>query len=93
MLAYSDPASSPVSYQLNPVQREPVCTALNSAILGKPLSCLILLSVSLTDNDNESDFIYTLAGKRPDSRTKLCDAVVKQFNVTICTQYKKNTET
>ena len=35
LLAYSDPASSPVSYQLNPIQREPVCTALNSAILGQ----------------------------------------------------------
>lgn len=35
LLAYADPWSSPVGYQLDPVQREPVCAALNSAILGK----------------------------------------------------------
>ena len=35
LLAYSDPWSSPVGYQLDPVLREPVCAALNSAILGK----------------------------------------------------------
>lgn len=33
LLAYADPWNSPVGYQLNPVQREPVCAALNSAIL------------------------------------------------------------
>lgn len=33
LLAYSDPWNSPVGYQLNPMQREPVCKALNSAIL------------------------------------------------------------
>ncbi|XP_072013894.1 ran-binding protein 9-like [Amphiura filiformis] len=33
LLAYSDPWSSPVGYQLNPVLREPVCASLNSAIL------------------------------------------------------------
>lgn len=33
LLAYADPWSSPVGYQLDPVQREPVCAALNSAIL------------------------------------------------------------
>lgn len=33
LLAYSDPWNSPVGYQLDPVQREPVCAALNSAIL------------------------------------------------------------
>lgn len=33
LLAYSDPWNSPVGHQLNPIQREPVCTALNSAIL------------------------------------------------------------
>lgn len=33
LLAYSDPWSSSVGYQLDPVQREPVCAALNSAIL------------------------------------------------------------
>ena len=37
MLAYADPWSSPVGYQLDPVQREPICAALNSAILGKEL--------------------------------------------------------
>ena len=35
LLAYSNPWSSPVGYQLDPVQREPVCAALNSAILGR----------------------------------------------------------
>ena len=34
LLAYSDPWNSPVGYQLTAVQREPVCMALNSAILG-----------------------------------------------------------
>lgn len=34
LLAYSDPWTSPVGYQLDAVQREPVCSTLNSAILG-----------------------------------------------------------
>ncbi|XP_002404276.3 ran-binding protein 9 [Ixodes scapularis] len=33
LLAYADPWTSPVGFQLDPVQREPVCAALNSAIL------------------------------------------------------------
>ncbi|PVD20735.1 hypothetical protein C0Q70_18896 [Pomacea canaliculata] len=33
LLAYPDPWNSPVGHQLHPVQREPVCAALNSAIL------------------------------------------------------------
>ncbi|XP_068197681.1 ran-binding protein 9 [Antennarius striatus] len=33
LLAYSDPWSSPVGYQLDSLQREPVCSTLNSAIL------------------------------------------------------------
>uniref|UniRef100_T1IZ84 Ran-binding protein 9 n=1 Tax=Strigamia maritima TaxID=126957 RepID=T1IZ84_STRMM len=33
LLAYADPWNSPLGYQLDPVQREPVCAALNSAIL------------------------------------------------------------
>uniref|UniRef100_A0A8C0L172 RAN binding protein 10 n=1 Tax=Canis lupus dingo TaxID=286419 RepID=A0A8C0L172_CANLU len=33
LLAYSDPWSCPVGQQLDPIQREPVCAALNSAIL------------------------------------------------------------
>ncbi|XP_036724203.1 ran-binding protein 9 [Balaenoptera musculus] len=33
LLAYSDPWNSPVGNQLDPLQREPVCSALNSAIL------------------------------------------------------------
>ena len=33
LLAYTDPHSSPVRYLLQPSQREPVCAALNSAIL------------------------------------------------------------
>ncbi|CAK8675314.1 ran-binding protein 10-like [Clavelina lepadiformis] len=33
LLAYTDPWSSPVGYQLDPVQREQVCSALNSEIL------------------------------------------------------------
>ncbi|XP_074617620.1 ran-binding protein 9-like [Acropora palmata] len=33
LLAYTDPRNSPVSYLLDPVQREPICSALNSAIL------------------------------------------------------------
>lgn len=35
LLAYSDPWNSPVGYQLDPIQREPVCSTLNSAILGR----------------------------------------------------------
>ena len=33
LLAYADPWDSPVGWQLSPRQREPVCAALNSAIL------------------------------------------------------------
>jgi hypothetical protein len=41
LLAYSDPWSSPVGAQLEPAGREPVCAALNSAILGsRPPSSL-----------------------------------------------------
>ena len=39
----------------------------------------------------DNDFIHTLAAKRPDNRTKLCDAVVKQFNVTQHKMKHKNT--
>lgn len=35
LLAYSNPWDSPVGWQLEPVRREAVCEALNSAILGK----------------------------------------------------------
>ena len=35
LLAYSDPWTSPVGYLLDPLQREPICSSLNSAILGK----------------------------------------------------------
>ncbi len=35
LLAYSDPWNSPVGYQLDSIQREPVCSTLNSAILGR----------------------------------------------------------
>ncbi|CAB1325704.1 unnamed protein product [Coregonus sp. 'balchen'] len=33
LLAYSDPWTSPVGYQMDSIQREPVCSTLNSAIL------------------------------------------------------------
>lgn len=33
LLAYSDPWNCPVGQQLDPIQREPICAALNSAIL------------------------------------------------------------
>src|SRR5207253_964340 len=33
LLAYADPWDSPMGWQLSPRQREPVCAALNSAIL------------------------------------------------------------
>uniref|UniRef100_A0A672V894 RAN binding protein 10 n=1 Tax=Strigops habroptila TaxID=2489341 RepID=A0A672V894_STRHB len=33
LLAYSDPWNCPIGQQLDPIQREPVCAALNSAIL------------------------------------------------------------
>ena len=35
LLAYADPFSSPVAYLLDPSQREPVTSALNSAILSE----------------------------------------------------------
>ena len=35
LLAYSNPWSSPVGWQLDPIQRETVCAVLNSAILGE----------------------------------------------------------
>ncbi|XP_003747647.1 ran-binding protein 9 [Galendromus occidentalis] len=40
LLAYPDPSQSPMSYLLSPSEREPVCAALNSAVLeslGQPL--------------------------------------------------------
>ena len=37
LLAYTNPHDSPVGYLLHPSQREPVCAALNSAILSKHL--------------------------------------------------------
>ena len=40
LLAYTDPWSSPVGYLLDPVQREPICSSLNSAILGKRFICI-----------------------------------------------------
>ncbi len=47
LLAYTDPRSSPVGYLLDPLQREPVCAALNSAILGMCTSCYTLLLVTV----------------------------------------------
>ncbi|XP_002739300.1 ran-binding protein 9 [Saccoglossus kowalevskii] len=59
LLAYSDPWSSPVGFQLDQVQREPICAALNSSILeshnlprqpplelalGQAISCVKLMS-------------------------------------------------
>ena len=35
LLAYADPWNSPVGAQLDPARRETICSALNSAILGK----------------------------------------------------------
>ncbi|CAB4014161.1 Ran-binding 9 [Paramuricea clavata] len=61
LLAYNDPHNSPVAYLLDPTQREPVCSALNSAILesqdlprqpplelclGQTLECLKLMAKS-----------------------------------------------
>lgn len=34
LLAYNDPWSSPIGFQLHAEMREPVCASLNSAILG-----------------------------------------------------------
>lgn len=34
LLAYTDPSNSPVKWQLDPIQREAACAALNSAILS-----------------------------------------------------------
>ncbi|KAF2984167.1 hypothetical protein EK904_013300 [Melospiza melodia maxima] len=42
LLAYSDPWNCPVGQQLDPIQREPVCAALNSAILGAELEEVLL---------------------------------------------------
>ncbi|XP_028391948.1 uncharacterized protein LOC114516621 [Dendronephthya gigantea] len=61
LLAYNDPHNSPVAYLLDPTQREPVCSALNSAILesqdlprqpplelclGQTLECIKLMAKS-----------------------------------------------
>lgn len=49
LLAYSDPWNSPVGHQLDPVQREPVCAALNSAILESqnlPKTPPLLMAIS-----------------------------------------------
>lgn len=42
LLAYSNPWNSPVGWQLEPVQRETVCSTLNSAILGMYGICIIV---------------------------------------------------
>ena len=42
LLAYADPWNSPVGAQLDPARRETICSALNSAILGKQISIYIL---------------------------------------------------
>lgn len=51
LLAYSDPWNCPVGQQLDPTQRESLCSALNSAILGRKesthLYVLSLHSISL----------------------------------------------
>uniref|UniRef100_A0A8C4QD96 RAN binding protein 9 n=1 Tax=Eptatretus burgeri TaxID=7764 RepID=A0A8C4QD96_EPTBU len=45
LLAYADPWSSPMGFQLEPAQREQICAALNSTILGTiSHSCLRLMS-------------------------------------------------
>lgn len=41
LLAYTNPHDSPVGYLLHPSQREPVCAALNSAILSKHFPCVM----------------------------------------------------
>lgn len=49
LLAYSDPKHSPVGYQLSPSQREPICKALNSAILESqnlPRSPPLLMAIA-----------------------------------------------
>ena len=59
MLAYADPWNSPVGGQLEPAGREPVCAALNSAILG----ICFHLGISFTDDiDLESK---NLPGRPP----------------------------
>lgn len=40
LLAYSNPWSSPMGWQLCPSRREIVCAALNSAILGMFISLM-----------------------------------------------------
>lgn len=46
LLAYSNPWDSPVGWQLEPIRREPVCSALNAAILGtSPYRAHALLSL------------------------------------------------
>ena len=47
LLAYTDLQNSPVAHLLDPTQREPVCSALNSAILGK-----LVYYVSCEDKKN-----------------------------------------
>lgn len=47
LLAYADPWASPVGFQLDPVQREPVCAALNSAILGIQIDSFNISSFNL----------------------------------------------
>ena len=46
LLAYADPWNSPVGNQLEPAGREPVCAALNSAILGIHLLSMLPLTDS-----------------------------------------------
>ena len=59
MLAYADPWSSPVGYQLDPVQREPICAALNSAILGNVNTCSLIGSFALVCSLTRTHFTET----------------------------------
>lgn len=56
LLAYANPWNSPVGWQLDPQQRETVCARLNSAILGKRIT-VILICILYLYNIEEKIYI------------------------------------
>lgn len=52
LLAYANPWNSPVGWQLDPQQRETVCARLNSAILGKRITVILICILYLLYKKN-----------------------------------------
>ena len=89
MLAYGDPWASPLGYQLDPVQREPICAALNSAILGKQTVRLYLtviitswMSLMLVEDGKPSLDVSKILGCSRDVLEEVKPAVNRKLIIT-----------